>query len=256
MSRYINSNLITKLKDGANVLNSILTVDGAGSGLDADLLDGQHGTFYQPADDDLTRLAAYRRIGGDTDYTEFEEDGTIVMTGAATVWDDSMVAPTAFRSGGTSLTFDLLTATIYTHRFDVGDQIHVVVQLPHSLKAGTDIIPHLHIVNKNAIGNTAYNVAFDMHYTWANIGSVFPSELSELNVKQSFQNVAALTHKMLSFTALTPTSVQGGISSIFMAKITRVAASVENYATADIFSIGFDIHFEKDTLGSREPTSK
>jgi hypothetical protein len=256
MNWYINSNLVLKLRKAVNILAEIKTVDGAGSGLDADLLDGQHGAYYQPADDDLTRLATNRRIGGDTHYTEFEADGTIVMTGDATVWDDSMVAPTSFRSGGTALTFDLLTATIYTHRFDVGDQIHVVCQLPHSIKAGSSIVPHLHIINKNAIGNTNYNVAFDIHYTWANIGSIFPSELNELNVKQSFQNIAALTHKMLSFTALAPTAVQGGISSIFMAKITRVAADAQNYATADIYSLGFDIHFEKDTLGSRQPTSK
>jgi hypothetical protein len=195
-------------------------------------------------------------LGGPVNHTSFEADGTMVMSGDATTWDDSMVAPTAFRSGGTALTFDLLTATVYTHRWDVGDEIHVVCQLPHALKAGSSIIPHVHIVNKNAIGNTNYNVAFDIHYTWANIGSVLPAELNELNVKQSFQNVAALTHKMLSFTPLVPTGVQGGISSIFLAKITRVAASSQAYNTADIYTLGFDIHFEKDTLGSRNPTSK
>jgi len=230
--------------------------DSAQPNSNSDLLDGYHASAFQPVDADLTRLATYRRIGGNTHYTEFEADGTILMTGDATVWDDSMVAPTSFRSGGTALTFDLLTATIYTHRFDVNDQIHVVCQLPHSLKAGSSIIPHIHIINKNAIGAVGYNVAFDMHYTWANIGSVFPAELNELNVKQSFQNATALTHKMLSFTALVPTAVQGGISSIFMAKITRVVADAENYATADIFSLGFDIHFEKDTIGSRQPASK
>jgi hypothetical protein len=175
---------------------------------------------------------------------------TIVLD--SIVWDDSMVAPTAFRSGGTALTFDLLTATIYTHRFDVNDQIHVVVQFPHSIKLNSGISPHIHIINKNAIGNTGYNVAFDLHYTWANIGSIFPSELNQLNVKQSFQNVAALTHKMLTFTTINPTAVQGGISSIFLAKITRVAADSEPYNTNDIFTLGFDIHFQKDTIGSRQ----
>lgn len=33
----------------ATILTDILTVDGAGSGLDADLLDGQHGAYYLPA---------------------------------------------------------------------------------------------------------------------------------------------------------------------------------------------------------------
>lgn len=34
---------------GSSILASLLTVDGAGSGLDADLLDGQSGAFYAPA---------------------------------------------------------------------------------------------------------------------------------------------------------------------------------------------------------------
>jgi hypothetical protein len=195
-------------------------------------------------------------LGGSANHTTFEADGTMLMVGDATTFDDSMVSPTAFRSGGTALTFALLTATIYTHRFDVGDEIHVVVQLPHSMKVNTKIYPHLHIVNQNAIGNTNYNVAFDMHYTWASIGSIFPAELNELNVKQSFQNIGALTHKMLSFTELTPTVAQGGISSIFMAKITRVNANAQPYNTADIYTLGFDIHFEMDTIGSRNPTTK
>jgi hypothetical protein len=168
------------------------------------------------------------------------------------VWDDSMVAPTAFRSGGTALTFDQLTATIYTHRFDVGDQIHIAVQFPHTMKLNTAISPHIHITNRNAVGNTNYNVAFDFYYTWANIGSIFPAELSELNVKQSFQNTAALTHKMLTFTSLNPTAVQGGISSILLAKITRVNADTQNYSNADIFTLGFDVHFQVDTMGSRQ----
>lgn len=195
-------------------------------------------------------------FGGSSNYSGFEADGTLAMYGDARVWDDSMVAPTAFRSGGTSLTFDLLTTSIYTHRFDVNDEIHQIIQFPHSIDTGTAVIPHIHIVNKNAIGNTNYNVAFNFYYTWANIGSIFPAELSELNVKQSFQNASALTHKMLNFTTITPTAVQGGISSIFMCMLKRVAADDQPYNTNDIYSLGFDIHFLKDTIGSRETTSK
>jgi hypothetical protein len=32
----------------SQILNALLTVDGSGSGLDADLLDGQHGSYYAP----------------------------------------------------------------------------------------------------------------------------------------------------------------------------------------------------------------
>jgi hypothetical protein len=38
----------------ADVLTKTKTVDGSGSGLDADLLDGQHGSYYQPAASAIT----------------------------------------------------------------------------------------------------------------------------------------------------------------------------------------------------------
>jgi hypothetical protein len=42
----------------AAILAALLTVDGAGSGLDADLLDGSSSAAFQPADTDLTAIAA------------------------------------------------------------------------------------------------------------------------------------------------------------------------------------------------------
>lgn len=47
----------------ADVLSKLLTVDGAGSGLDADLLDGQSSAAFQPIDGDLTALAALASTG-------------------------------------------------------------------------------------------------------------------------------------------------------------------------------------------------
>lgn len=196
------------------------------------------------------------RIGGATDYTEIEADGTLKFAGDGTAWDDSMVPANAFRGGVTSLTFDALTTNVYSYRMDLNDEAHLIVQFPHSLKVGSVVSPHIHLVNKNAIGATGYNVAFDFKYIWANINGVFAAEQQELNVKQSFQNASALTHKMLAFSSITPSAAQGGISSIFACSVKRVAASTEPYNTNDIFTLGFDIHFEKDTVGSREPASK
>jgi len=46
----------------SEILTKILTVDGAGTGLDSDLLDGQHGSYYAP----LTSLSSYVLKAGDT----------------------------------------------------------------------------------------------------------------------------------------------------------------------------------------------
>lgn len=42
------ANVKAELVVASEVLTKIITVDGTGSGLDADLLDGQHGTYYSP----------------------------------------------------------------------------------------------------------------------------------------------------------------------------------------------------------------
>ena len=48
----------TNDQTAAEILAALLTVDGAGSGLDADLLDGQSSAAFQPVDSDLTAIAA------------------------------------------------------------------------------------------------------------------------------------------------------------------------------------------------------
>ena len=54
----------------AALLTDILTVDGAGSGLDADLLDGQHASAFAPAG-----------------HTHTDEDGFFTLDGGC--WDDA-----------------------------------------------------------------------------------------------------------------------------------------------------------------------
>jgi hypothetical protein len=187
-----------------------------------------------------------------TDYSEIEAAGTLRFNGAARVWRDSMVPATSFRTGGTALTFDALTANIFAYRFDVNDEIHFAVQFNHDIYASSIISPHIHLVNKKDIGALNYNVAVDFRYTWTNINKTFPSEQSELNTKLSFQNALALSHKVLGFADIAPTADQGGVSSILMGTVKRVAASLQPYNTNDIYILGLDMHYQCDTVGSRQ----
>jgi hypothetical protein len=188
------------------------------------------------------------QFGDDTNYTEFEADGTMVKRGDATVYNDSQVPPTVFRTGGTSLTLAELTTGIYAHRFDATDSIHFNIQFPHSMKLNSKISPHLHLVNKAAIVGAA-DVTFSFTWTWANINGVFPAVTPDANKVISFADADALTHKLLSFADITPVAGQGGLSSILIGVLTRENAG---YVTDNIFHMGFDIHYEIDTLGSRE----
>ena len=196
--------------------------------------------------------------GGSVSYSGFEADGTLVMYGDATVWDDSMVPATSARTAAADLALHNLVAGLYAPRVDLNDEVHQIVQFPHSIRTDSVVIkPHIHLINQAAIGAANYNVAFDLEWGWVNIGSAMSATTTtQSNIKASFQNAPALSHKLVNFTDISAATGQGGISSLFFCRAKRVSASTQAYDTNDIFWGGFDVHFEKNTVGSRTPTSK
>ncbi len=195
---------------------------------------------------------------GDSGKVIIDPYGTLSLRGSATVWEDSMVPAVAFRSGLSALTFDAITTNLYGYRMDIADTAHLAVQMPHSMKVGTIIKPHLHILNKTEIaaGATSYNTKWTFTYIWANINSSFGNEASSTPVTVDHRGNAALKHQIVSFDNVTPSATQGGISSILLMAVGRVAADSAGYAGTDIYTLGLDIHFERDGMGSREPTAK
>ncbi len=191
-----------------------------------------------------------------TNYSEFEADGTLVAYGAATTFDDSQSAVNFMRVGGTALTLDVLAGGIYQYRFDLTDEIHSQIQLNHRYKVGTDIDLHIHLVNKAAVGSTAYNVGIEVEYMWGGLDGVFGTPATLSTVDCSFKDAAALTHKVFGLASLTPATGQGTISSYLLMRIKRVAGTTESLAGNNIFLLGVDVHVEQDTLGSRQESIK
>jgi hypothetical protein len=205
-----------------------------------------------------TTLLSNSSGSGGASSTIFEADGTLVMNGDATVWNDSMIPATSFRTGGTGLSFAAFDGNIWMHRFDVGDIFYTQIQLPHDMKINTPIYPHLHLAINSAIGATGYNVEVTTEHTWCNISAAFPTPtVTSTGLVLSFQNRAQYYHDLLNLPTLTPTAVQGGISSYVIYKVERITPSVQalNPATA-LFVMGMDIHYEADMIGSRGVTTK
>ena len=188
----------------------------------------------------------------DGDYTEIEADGTIVNHGDATTYDDSQSAVVYMRTGGTPLTLDVLAGGIYQYRLDLTDEIHSQIQLNHRYKVGSNIDLHIHLVNKAAVGSTAYNVGIEVEYMWGGLDGVFGTPTTLSTVDCSFKDASALTHKVFELAELTPAAGQGTISSYLLMRIKRVAGTTESLAGNNIFLLGVDVHVEQDTLGSRQ----
>lgn len=182
---------------------------------------------------------------------------TLVIT--QPTWNDSMIPASSFRTtGGTGLTFADFSGGIYMNRFDVGDIFYIHIQLPHDMKVDTPVYPHLHLAVNSAIGATNYNVEVTTKSAWANINAAFgvPATVST-GLVCSFQNAAQYTHKILTLSTLTPGITEDGISSYVIFAVERITASVAPINPAQsVFIMGMDIHYQTDTMGSRQETAK
>lgn len=194
-------------------------------------------------------------------YTEIEPDGTVVAKGDATTWDEISHPLFAARldtsSGRIDYNFDELTVDFADNaRYD-DEPANVVIQAPHSWKLGGGVRPHIHwIQTLDAIPNIliayrAYNnnelvpasftlkalTSDDVVFTYPGSGSF--QQIIEFNLDHSvFQDL--------------------NISFTFDCKIYRDSANASGlFSGVDIYSgvwsaKYYDIHWEKDTNGSRE----
>lgn len=191
---------------------------------------------------------------GSGNYTEFEADGTLVAVGDATTYNDSQAAVYYMRTGGTALTHDVLAGGIYQYRYDKTDEVHSQIQLSHAYKVNSSIDMHIHLINKAAVGATNYNVGIEVEYMWLSLNTAAPATptVTLSTVDCSFQNAAALTHKVFQLATISPPATAGSISSIVFLRIKRVAGTTQDLAGNNIFIAGFDCHVEQDTMGSRQ----
>jgi hypothetical protein len=185
-----------------------------------------------------------------TNNTTIENDGTVVFNGAATVWDDIRVS-FASRGASTAPTFGIFGSGpqfVWTFtQSDNGKYLFCEVQLPHGYKEGSDIIPHVHWAPSTT--NTG-NVVWVMDYQWQNNGGTYGTNVSITATEAA--NGTALKSQMTSFGAIN--GAGKSISSILLIKFYRYGGS--DSFTGSAYLLGFDVHYEINTVGSRTTTGK
>jgi hypothetical protein len=211
--------------------------------------------------------AGVTTIGGATDHTKFEADGTIVLEGAATVWDDFLVNPDATSKGGSN-------APTWGTRFkrDSGNtsqgvflwmfsssteqEVYFTVQLPHKYKVGTNLLPHVHWTTVTGTPSGT-DVVWGLEYTVVPIGGNSPTT-TILTANSLIGSIGTPLgtgqHLITSLGSISGAGI--GISTILVCRLYRAASNGSDTFANEVGLLSMDFHYEIDTEGSRSEFTK
>lgn len=212
----------------------------------------------------LSPLATLDLIGtvrfGDstTNYTKFEADGTMVMVGAATVFDDLTADITRAKIVGTRVAFNDAENTLdFTNACTLTDYVVTNYQMTHKWKLGSNIFPHIHWEQtSNATPNWL------IQYRWQkNSGAKTTAWTNYKCTTNAYTYVSGTLNQISYGAALTP-PVGYSMSDILEFRVTRdtantsaVFSGVDTY-TGTVSITACDIHTECDSIGSHSEYSK
>lgn len=171
-------------------------------------------------------------------------------------WDDIIVPAFALATGAAApdLVQFLASGNLRIYGFNGSGSMPVeamygAFEFLHSYKEGSDISIHVHWCPTSA---NSGDVKWQLEYSWADMNATFPA-LSTTSVTQAAGGTAWAT-KIASFPTITGTGKHIG-SAINFRLFRDPGDSADTYADdAGLLCIG--VHFQKDTLGSIQMTSK
>lgn len=192
-----------------------------------------------------------------------EADGTFRLDNTATVWNDLMVFPDATTKGGSNppewgTTFMRnaggTSKGVFLWMFapNQEEELYFTVQIPHNYKVGSDLHPHIHWTT--AAGTpSGSNVVWGLEYTAIAVAGSFPyttTILTNTVIAECNPPSGPGQHLISGFATISGTGL--GISSILVCRLFRAAVNAADTFAGDAGFLGFDIHYEQDTQGSRE----
>lgn len=211
--------------------------------------------------DDLTIISTSNAtkgdvyIGGDgtTNRVTVEPDGTLRFDGNATVWNDINLSVGSLRPGATAPGRWTIPGTGIDLASFAGSgpaqSAHGSLEILHDYKQGSDIIPHLHwCPTTNGLGN----VKMQLEYQWTNGGGTITSSVT-ISFTAAVSGIVA-NEQRTSFPAISGAGKT--IGSRFVFRLFRDSADAADTYAGDIGTFDFGIHYELDTVGSRQVTTK
>lgn len=186
-------------------------------------------------------------------YTQFESDGTMAAIGNATTWKDINVGGvTLTQAVANRPTLTTITGTnILTYAFNgvsLLNELHGAFEIQHDYKVGSDIVPHVHFYPTTT---GAGNVKWNMEY-WIKDDNIAP--ITGTISSTTAVNGIAWEEIRTNLATVVGTNIK--IGSQFHFRLWRDPNDVADTYGADAAIGTVGIHYECDTLGSRQITTK
>lgn len=165
-------------------------------------------------------------------------------------WDDFVSSFNAGKQvgvGANAPTWTAFKGDIEQWRFSASTMNEIILaplHILHSLKPNTKVYPHVHWASS---GTNAGTVRWGVEYTFAKghqqgAGSVFP-DTQTIYIEQAATGTA-YEHMVAEYsTGISSANIEP--DSLFIARIFRDAAHVNDTCTDAVFGLMFDIHYQK-----------
>lgn len=190
-------------------------------------------------------------------YTNIDKiDGTITLLGNATVFEDIKVNILNAKTGITAPTDEVGfrgNANFYARNFvhTQADEVQFDIEIPHNWKKGGLLYPHVHFSPWITGSGTS---KFNLEYYWTNIDNSFPASTSAYSMTKTWGTDQQWYHLVAS--GVTPMTSSGmEMSSILKCRLYR-DNSIDGNFPGKVTILYFDLHYEIDSLGSREEYNK
>lgn len=187
-------------------------------------------------------------FGGDGGTTSFESDGTMHMEGDATVWDDISFPVTSVKRGATDKPdYDYTNIGLLFPQNDTAEKIYFTAQMSHRKKMNSPVHLHIHYIQSSAT-----QPVFVAQYKSYDNGDAVPGAWTTIKTNDTggkqgiFSYTSGSMLQIASFPEIVITDE--GVSR----NIDVILYRDDNVVTGDVLVKFVDMHFEMDTLGSRQ----
>lgn len=255
---YDGEDIAETYSDALPVRRGEEAIDAESASMNNILDGGEADGYYDVCGRPKTRIGSKDQIGKGN-YTEFEADGTTRFVGDATTWEDLRTPTNQLKvhgvkppvwtdyKGGQVLAFEDQAVNYQT--------VYFTWQMPHAYKLGTTVYPHVHATPEDA---TAGDVYWEFTYSIAEVDGIFQNP-TIVNTVQAMPTIAD-QHKFHKIATIDGTEMPASgedVSTVLVCSLTRRSDNVlDTFNGKSVYLLEVDLHYEIDTVGSRQELSK